>query len=678
MMNHRLSSVSVVLCLAFGIGVAGCNSSADSKNKGTSSSSGATTQQTAVSIGLSGQVATGAFADGVNVQVFDNNGKRCGTTKTDANGKFTIKTDACELPFVVAAEAKKTEGYSLFTFVTSETAAQPFVITPITTAYSTIVLGDHPLAVTGSLKGKLEKLITKERMQSADDKIRQMLKPVLAAFSADKLDFKKAPLTLGQGIDAVLDQAIIQVDADTGLRQYQISVNLPNLNKPIILRNSIGESGDKAYFDAAHGSNPSDVSESLVLKIADDSKGIRSFFRKIYDGQPGGRSAYVDKCYLHDGQTRVGESFVDKNYQISAIRVTKYNTYSDFDNEELQRQNYGGGTLAYVSLDLTTLGGRVDRFYTWIIKGAQTLGGCTSTGDDWRILGNQRKIKIALDSYLVLRTEYNSAFLDPQVTTGSGLSFHISDPSDIGVSHVIVTGPALPADGVVLIKTSYGFLRYKGDLPSLRSAAKASTFDPDKVVNYFNGIALTDQQIAPVSGIAAGGITDGVYDSHNSYVYRIFNGFDQVANVLTYRLILPKRPYMSSEVSQSMYPILAANKTQLLASMTTFSPVHVEFTSPLDGRGIPLKPRGVWLQRQGFIIDKQCLPEKPDQCTEKKDDFIEFVAPGSFVDLDGGVNVADINPSMSEGELQIGAVRFESVDSFGRPIEIQHAINLKK
>lgn len=631
---------------------------------------------------VDGTVATGAFAAGVKVQAFDSKGGKCGETFTDDHGAFHLDS-TCAGTLLLVSEAGKREGEALYSVATGTSAKAKTNITSLTSLVVALAVGDHPRVALR--EGFNDALLADANIAAAQSRLRGMLAPALAAFSADNADFLSTPLVQGAGMDALMDQADFSVDVDPDVQQYSIWARLPSLQKPIVLRNRLAAKPDAAWFDEAYGKLPSAVSPEQVAKTGTALQEISSWFTQFAANptQPGA----IDGCFRHDGTITPYVLFLrgaDGKLATTNLRLLRYNTHGNFADEDFDTPNAGAGTLAYISVDQTDALGRKVRYYTWLIKGSQMVDGCASSGTDWRILGNQHRVNVQPISYAQYRIEYGHTLNNRVDEQGTGLEFYVTRAFDF--SHVQINGPGLPANGIVLVNKDGAFVRYNGTLISLRTASDMNQVQDSVMKPLTRAIALSDEDIAPTSKSPLLGITEALFDEHNTYTFRLFRNKDDRAPELVYTQVLEKRPYLSTELGMSYFPVLAVHLDQITGALVRFEPVTLAWNPAKDLLGNDFELSAVWLSRFATWKHQVCEPppagSAPDAkpaCSDKTDPVDDYVLPGSFRNLLGsGLSQVSTQGLSANGTLDKGYAHFEVLDSYRRPVRTVVGVNLTR
>jgi len=169
-------------------------------------------------------------------------------------------------------------------------------------------------------------------------------------------------------------------------------------------------------------------------------------------------------------------------------------------------------------------------------------------GDSWLWYGNQRWLEIPEEhlSFAHMQIYFQG---DPLIETGFCLDTDddYNYAYDRGVRSLIYTGPGLPAGGVVM-----GHLYPRNDF---------GIYGP-------NGLSVQNVNYIFTDDTVLGSIVD-----NSEYTVRLYEetaavvSLDKSTPVQTYTFTNPKRPYLNSELSASMFPTLITPKDQNLASL---------------------------------------------------------------------------------------------------------------
>ena len=616
---------------------------------------------TATSATFTGTISNGLSAANTPVTAYDAKGLKCASGTSDAAGRYTM-TGKCIFPVMLAANTPDLLGAALFNAIPTISAENERVsanITTLTTASLYITNGTFPVLGTGLNSSA----ITKERQDSSQAKLLQILKPVF-----DKLSIE-APASLlsgeiqsGSGIDSLMGQLSINYEQISSLGQKILRIYLPSENRPItIVLDS--KNPDSMRVDLGLGISPESIDLNRINKSRDSSLTLSSLINeKGYEEIEG----IIDNCFRHNGMPKAyGKNAIfdsqapwgDTKPKAKSFKLVRYNTNVNFDNSTEENINSAQGDLAYFSFDYIKSRGASTRTYLWAVRGNFVFkDGCSSSGPDWRILGNQRDVYIRPASYAVHKIKYNSGFGGRVDEYGKGLRFVIGASSS-AYTHALISGPGLPSDGVTFMSIDGAFLLSSNNPTAVRKAALLAMNTPIKsnepdgedtfcdaqclkanpkshmpkifdAVEDTQSVILTDQTVAS--------IPDSFYG--NTYTFRLYSNYDDLNPAKTFEAQLPKKPHFSSEIKPINYPSLDVNIDSLVSSIENPNFVTANWSLPDDYRGSTL---------QGFQIGferRSCTNIlKWPSCSKRSDQFNEYMFSSKY--LEGNQTSAQIKPS---------------------------------
>lgn len=677
---------SLVLSSVFALGLlAGCNSGGSSTtSKTTAEAKPSAPDKELPSYTVTGTVASGAFAPNVKVSVFNQKKVKCGETYTDANGSYSI-TVACEAPLLLVAEAESSEGDAYYSFVPGKGNGQfRSNITPITSVLAALAIGDHPKSALGTASSRMEKAFDPANVQLAMSQLRKLLAPALQAFSAQSDDLLSGVLVQGKGQDSVMDAGQTLIDVDTESNRLSVHYSLPSSIKPIIMRQKLADSPDKAAFDDAFGITPDAVGSSQVAESVNAYREIQAYLLSVTAN--GAFSTSLGNCFLHDAknaQQFSSSAQLSRVVGLDHLVLRRFNTFTDFADEDNEVPTNSKAPLAYVSFDLIYDDKSRSKIFTWMSNGNTNVGGCQTYSNSWAILGNQHKLVVDPQTYALAKSEYGHALSDLKYEVGTGLEFFVFDNPSEPISHVLISGPALPSDGKLFINKEGYFLKAKFSLLDLRTAKPDAVMKMiDQQVEDTRSVLLTDESMSPTTKSSLAGIVDRPYDPHNVYTFRLYRNYSDLTPALIYKGTLPKRPYLNTELPPKRFPILAVDRDHVLDAVVNFNPINMGWDLPNDLRGVPYQASKVWLSRFATNEVEECSPPtsptaKPS-CKKVKKPIKDFVLAGSSNTLAATQLSATIQGGPSVGIVDKGYAHLRVLDSFARPLYVQVGVDLTR
>jgi hypothetical protein len=611
---------------------------------------------------FSGVAAIGAPLVDTTVAVYNAAGKQCASGRTDSNGQYTLSGD-CTGPVIVMADTPELEGKALYALVPNATKGERVVrnLTPITSAIAQLVIGAVP--VVGAALNKTT--VTAPNVEAATQKVQAVLAPVVEGMGLPSQDFTQGPIVVGQGQDLLLDLLTVTSELIPTTSQHLIRFQLATEHRPIVLVRNTRKAIELAEVDPGLGVDLELVDASRLRAVLPQINEIRGTFEGMSAIEMLGR---LDDCYLHNGSRNLPALYdmpapftVHPATSVSNVRVVNYNTRTNFRNATEEAVNNGGADLAQVSWDYLDGHGLKQRAFTWAIKGSQVVNGCSSSGTGWRVLGNQRPVYVRTDTYSLHKIMYNSAFAGRADTYGSGTEHFISDNgAGSQYAFALVSGPGLPDNGAIFLRLDGAYLKYKGTLAALRSAAANGNMKPvyDQV---------EDTRSVVMNDVAVKEIADGFFAPQNRYLVRLFANVGDLYPTLTFEDILPKRPYLNTELTADRFPSVGVNLDALVTSLQTGSPVTVNWSIPTDSRGRPMLPHHISFNR------KTCTDVKTwPNCAQRSAQSNQY-SLGARYFFDQSITSVELTPPSlpAEGTKTFEShVRFHMLDSLARPMEV--------
>lgn len=665
---------TVILCGLVAACGGGSSASGGSESGG-SSSTKFQPQTNAANATFQGTAATGAALSLIPVIAYDAKGETCGKGTTAENGTFSF-TGKCIFPVLLAADTPELQGKRIFSVIpTIDEDGQKVAInlTPLTTALVYITNNGSPV-----IGGKLSPTsYSQVRIDSAQTKLKELLQPLMKALNIESnQNFQNGQITIGQGQDILLDQLTVSFETISSTKQNILRVNLTTENRPITI---VQDSNDPASLriDLGLGMTPSAVDPDRLAKAQSIIKDLGLMINGKTMPQ---LNESLDVCFLHNGSKNKVSALFDADMPwgdvtpvAKNLRLIRFNTRTNFDNNTEENLNDGEGDLAFVSFDFVTPRGALTRTYTWLARNDQTIRDCSSKGSPWKIIGNQRPVYIRTSAYAIHKIDYNSAFAGRIDTFGSGIETFI-DSGTSDYSYALVSGPGLPKDGVVYLKTDGSYLVAKTSPLDIRKAYVtlkgtekcdlACLLDNPKesLARIFDTVVDTKSALIPDSDIRL--IQDSFFG--NSYIIRLFKKYDDLFPSLTVEEVLPKRPQLSTEMKAINYPSLGVNLDNLVTSLQLATPVQINWSLPLDSRGLPLESF-----RSGFYRLNCSDKTKWPNCTKRSQQTNEFWFSDTYIDK--GLMSISMTPDQAiptETKTVESRVRLKVLDTLNRPLEV--------
>jgi hypothetical protein len=170
----------------------------------------------------------------------------------------------------------------------------------------------------------------------------------------------------------------------------------------------------------------------------------------------------------------------------------------------------------------------------------------------WLMQGNQRLAEVSVETRAFLYPGETPARID------TGLSLSVEDNGDHGIDYAVVTGPGLPAEGVVLAKT----------------------MEHDNF-RIFDGTAVTDSNFYELNE----GAVAGIPSTGAEYSFALWSAGETPENLADdallaeYTVKILARPLRPSELSAANFPVVTAPSASAWADYTGGA-VDVRWTIP--------------------------------------------------------------------------------------------------
>lgn len=448
---HQQKSLLAVLIAAGVIGLAACG--------GGGSGTGSATQ-------ISGTAASGAPFAGATITLTDANGTTRSAT-AGADGSFTIDASGLTAPFVLKASGTVGGAVSTYVAVLADGVAagttKTLNVTPLTTAVAALLSDNNdPLDMTDL--AKLKAKATPAEIKKAVDALKTVLANVIAAAGADVTAFD--PMTTSfkadrSGLDSVLDAVKVTVAGNgVTLTNAFAAVSDSASEAPAIILTKTNLAAPPAPLTAPT------VTLSAIAKILDGWRdqlnacfALTAENRVTKDGSGNvigvkGACAQISGfdvgSYKSNGYTlyqRYGSLLADPAMDGAKFGMPEILTLTKSDSNE----DFALFRLSYTRSDGDT---------NHVVDVAKKEYEATASDSGWRVVGNQRNYDASIEASFRKGIDLKN---NGKVRYASGfrLYFNPLGPNASDVNAVKITGPGLPAAGVVLGKsTSCGTSTY--------------------------------------------------------------------------------------------------------------------------------------------------------------------------------------------------------------------------
>lgn len=434
-MPLSLTRLSLAFASAALLTIAGCGGGGGSNTSGGSPT-----------INLGGVAATGAPMANVSIKLTDALGASK-TATTDAAGNYTMDVSGMTAPFVIVASGMAGDGTeTLVSVVASQPSAGQTVVanvTPLTNALAaTLDSTGDPLHLAANVATEAAN-ITPGALATATTNLQTALAPLLNQVGASTTtDFISGVLTAnGTGVDKLLDSVQIAV-APGGTANGGITVAIKDGN------------GTVTTSALSLASTPAALPTLTVVADYSVVSAAQAGLTACFAVTPGSNRPTASQCtslvtadYLNDGKTATQE--------LAPL------TAAAFDSATAERPEiirFIDATHAVVKLVLDLTNGQHYALTTVAENSALT-------GNTWKLRGNQRNYFTFVNGVAERRNELNAAASLPSgYTSGLNLYFDATAGNAATLfgnanSYVKVTGPGIPAAGVIL-KPSLGTCSY--------------------------------------------------------------------------------------------------------------------------------------------------------------------------------------------------------------------------
>ncbi len=472
--------------------------------------------------------------------------------------------------------------------------------------------------------------------------------------------------------------SIVQISLERidSTKQTLIRFQAASEHRPVVLIATDGKLIADVYMDSGLGIVSNGIDGNKLKEAASVNTEIQSLMSGATSA-----SLPVDSCFMHNGSNEPLALF-DVPYgwvpsfssSFENVTVLRLNTYADLANETLERMNEGSATLVFASFDFRNKHNLRQRAYTWLIKGAQNVSGCSSVGGGWRILGNQRPVYVKTDTIAFHETTVGQGFGKRADSYGTGTEHFVSDRRTTPFTHVLVTGPGMPENGHLMIRIPDGnsgeFINTTASISLLRTIWLSAS--PLELKNKKIMDTLQDSRAVVMSDLSVKKITDKYFDgSQNVYTYRFFNDYPDLYPTLTLVDVIPKRPYLMTELPIDYFHTVGVNIDNLVQSLQRSDPIQVNWSLPMDQRGKQMLPESVFVSRMNCRV-----PSGWPKCTVRNAQYNEYslaLTPLWDSSISTSTLVPEPLPILPEPALALttfkGYVRVRLLDSLNRPIE---------
>jgi hypothetical protein len=472
------------------------------------------------------------------------------STSTDANGKYSFtpaQIQGFTAPFMLEVSYQVGgTNYYLHSAVAAEDVASGNATINITPLTDLVIanLGNE-IATRIFANGNYSSLLTKSALDGGVTALDNLLQPVLVQMGvAGSVDLLRQSFTAnGQGLDAVLDA--LKVTIDPAIKTETITNRLNNtsvsgtLSSPPTVQLAASATNTVTdlqgittafnNFAAVMATAPSPTSTSLLAffdqaNFKDDGKNLQTFLQNVTSSPAiaGGSLAFTD---------------------IVLESVPSWVTMAP------------SGSKAY-KVNFTVLQNKSPNTRRDFILYADSRGA-------WLILGNQLAARVTVEAF-----EGNN-----NGTLCTGMQLNVADKGGVGINYAVVTGPGLPAAGVLLFNsgTSGSFNLAAGDPTTYNGTGTAPATIP---CSYTNVYAMSDAQIQTINTLPA------------VYTVKLYKDNGTPRNLsddilmATYSTGTLAAPLKSAAVTSALFAGNIGASPTVLSAAPTGGTVNITWTAP--------------------------------------------------------------------------------------------------
>ena len=532
---------------------------------------------------LSGTVAGGAAVIG-NVIVTDSKGATKGAT-IEANGHYTIDVSGMTGPFMLKAAG--TVGNTTVTYYSAATDADLGATVNVTPFTNMIVsniaaqMAETYFSDPANI-AKIGTLITPAKLAAAQTSLHAKLQPVLAALGlSDSIDLLRTSFAADHsGMDAVLD--LVKVEVDTATNVVTLKNALTNI---AIATDDVSKSSDDAI--AVDGTKITEITKDAATDLQTVVAKLNSFAALFATGLP-------------DVATLTNSGVFDT----SASFMMSGQTFAQFASELSTEPDAVG--LKFSNVDVSPVVGSPE-----ILILSAVITSNTDTFADkirlkmvkvagvWLVQGDGRKADISIRAQAALNywTTLNSSL----TTQGSGSNLQSGlnlgiDPFAYNSNHTnnpivsaLVTGPGL-GNGVTLVQ----------DIQNRWLKVEGLPYSTNLIPECAGQVTTQCVNIAATA-------------DNGEYNLVLKNSSNASLNGTGYTLKLAKKPYLTSDLTTSMFPAITSitidGQDLTPSSLVAGKTVSVSWTMPA---GIKPKYANIWaFDSTGanyFKVEKELTP----------------------------------------------------------------------
>lgn len=461
----------------------------------------------------------------------------------DVNGKFALDVTSLTAPYILVARGTvNNESVRLYSTGVAEGKIN---ITPITNLITNRVVPGVDNAFENWSSASV--VVNSVAIQMVEETVQNQLAPILESFGiTETIDLMSGDFnTDHSGLDAVLDIVDIKIDSS---------------NNVTITNTATGTSiiGNEAF---------SETEGTAMAQVISETAAMNLFFTRINtafaDELPTTSemntdiAPYVADDYVEDGRNKT--QTLDRWQTGDGPPVGISFTISI--NRPMSASEYGSYEKGYW----------INICYSFNTVSGSFLSSMVYNGANWLWFGNQKWFSVQIQPIALKNVNPGG-----EITYMSGLRFEMEDNENYsynqGIRSLIVTGPGLPASGLV----------FQSDY--MDEKWKFYNVSP----TYWDDIYLT------TSDSAIGAIPENSVYTVRAYAED--HATVSLANtaVKTYTQTVTGRPHKSSELIDSIFPVISSHPTHSLSDLNIGSNITVTWNEPAD-TDTGWTPDWIWL-----------------------------------------------------------------------------------
>jgi hypothetical protein len=518
-------------------------------------------------IAVSGTAASGApitgAMNGVVTLKDSSSPAKTVSSATDSSGKYSFtpaQIQGFAAPFMLEVGYQVGgAGYYLHSAVTAEDAASGNATINITPLTDLVIANiGNEIAAKIFANGNYSSLLTKTALDGGVSALDTLLQPVLAQMGvSDSVDLLRQSFAAnGQGLDAVLDALKVTVDPAT--KAETITNRLTNASVSGTL--------------SAPPTTP--IAASATNNVTDLQAITTAFtnFSTLMATAPAPTSASLLAFFDQTNFRNDGQSLQTFLQQVTTNPVIAGGAlaFSDIvlDSVPSWVTTVPSGASAY-KVTFTVVQNKAPTERHDFIVYADSQG-------TWLMLGNQLAAKVAISAFEG----------DNNGTLCSGVQPNVADKGGLGINYAVVTGPGLPAAGILLFSSgnSSSFDLAAGDPTTYNGT---STTMATVSCSFGNTYVMSDAQIQTITLPAV--YTVKLYEDNGTPS----NLSDDIL-VATYHPAVLAAPLPSASLTSALFASSIAASPTVISAAPTGGSVDITWTAP-TGSGLYAKSLDVYV-----------------------------------------------------------------------------------